>query len=209
MPANYDTIAPVYDFISRMVFGKAILNAQVSLLKCLPVGDCRLLIVGGGTGWILEELAKQRPNGVTVDFVEASNEMIQLSRKRNCGENSVNFIHCPIEDFKAPYLYQAILTPFVLDNFEEQKAKQVFTQLDKLLAEGGTWLYSDFVYDKTNSPYWQKGLLKLMYFFFRVTTKIETNRLANIDTYFEKGYNKEMEARYYFDFIKAIAYTKQ
>ena len=209
MPANYDTIAPVYDFISRMVFGKAIVNAQVSLLKCLPVGDYRLLVVGGGTGWILEELAKQRPSGLTVDFVEASGEMINLARKRNCGGNSVNFIHCPIEDFEAPFLYQAILTPFVLDNFEEQKAKQVFTQLDKLLAKEGVWLYADFVYDKSNSPVWQKGLLKLMYFFFRVTAKIEVNRLVNIDTYFEKGYSKKMEARFYSDFIKAIAYTKQ
>ncbi len=208
MPANYDTIAPVYDFISRMVFGNAIVNAQVSLLKCLPVGDYRLLIVGGGTGWILEDLAKQRPNGVTVDFVEASNEMIQLARKRNCGGNSVNFIHCPIENFKTPFSYQAILTPFVLDNFEEEKAKQVFNQLDKLLAKDGVWLYADFVYDKTNSPMWQKGLLKLMYFFFRLTTKIEANRLVNIDTYFEKGYSKKMEARFYFDFIKAIAYRK-
>ena len=209
MSANYDTIAPVYDFISRMVFGKAIVNAQVGLLKCLPVGDYRVLSVGGGTGWILEELAKQRASGLTVDFVEASNEMIQLSKKRNCGGNSVNFIHCAIEDFKAPFLYQAVLTPFVLDNFEEEKAKQVFTQLDKVLAKDGLWLYADFVYDKTNSPAWQKGLLKLMYFFFRVTTKIETNRLVNIDTYFKKGYSKKMEARFYFDFITAIAYAKQ
>ena len=121
----------------------------------------------------------------------------------------MNFIHCPIEDFKTPFLYQGILTPFVLDNFEEEKAKQVFTQLDKLLVNRGMWLYADFVYDKTNSPAWQKGLLKLMYFFFRVTTKIEANILVNIDTYFEKGYSKKMEARFYFDFIKAIAYTKQ
>jgi ubiquinone/menaquinone biosynthesis C-methylase UbiE len=208
MPANYDKIARIYDLLSGMVFGKAITKAQAHLLQCLPTGDYRLLIVGGGTGWILEELSRLRPEGITIDYVEASGEMIALSRKRSYGKNAVNFFHAPIEDFSSDQMYQVIITPFVLDNFEESKLKIIFSRLDNLLEEEGTWLYADFVYSKTASPLWQKLLLKIMYFFFRITTKIETKKLVDVEKYFEKGYRKKMGARFYFDFIKAVAYKK-
>ena len=208
MPANYDKIATVYDLLSRIVFGKSIVNAQVSLLKCLPAGEYRLLIVGGGTGWILEELAKQRPQGLTIDYVEASAKMIELSKNRGCATNTVNFICLPIESFESGHLYNVIITPFVLDNFDEQKLEQVFYKLDALVADGGTWLYADFVYSKETSPGWQKLLLKIMYFFFRISTKIETGELVATEKLFEKSYRKKMEAGFYFNFIKAIAYKK-
>jgi ubiquinone/menaquinone biosynthesis C-methylase UbiE len=208
MPANYDKIARVYDLLSRMVFGGAIASAQVRLLEGLPTGDCRLLIVGGGTGWILEELGRLRPEGIAIDYIEASGEMIALSKKRNCGKNTINFVHTAIENFEAGYLYRVIVTPFVLDNFKEPKLKMIFDQLDNLLEEEGTWLYADFVYGKTASPFWQKILLKIMYFFFRLTAKIEANELLDVEKYFAKGYQKKMEAKFYFDFIKAVVYEK-
>ena len=98
MPANYNKIAPVYDLLSRLVFGGAIVNAQRLLLPGLPRGQYRVLIVGGGTGWILDELGKQRPQGITVDYVEVSEKMISISKKRNWGANTVNFFCVPIEN---------------------------------------------------------------------------------------------------------------
>ena len=81
MPANYNKIAPVYDMLSRLVFGKAIVNAQRRLLPGLPRGEYRLLIVGGGTGWILDELGKQKPQGITIDYVEPRLCLIILRSK--------------------------------------------------------------------------------------------------------------------------------
>jgi ubiquinone/menaquinone biosynthesis C-methylase UbiE len=54
---NYDRIARIYDKLSRMVFGKSIVRAQQSILPFITT-PARMLIVGGGTGWILEEIAR-------------------------------------------------------------------------------------------------------------------------------------------------------
>jgi hypothetical protein len=52
MPANYNNSAWFYDRLSRMVYGRALINAQVYLLQYVPAG-ASVLIAGGGTGWIL------------------------------------------------------------------------------------------------------------------------------------------------------------
>jgi ubiquinone/menaquinone biosynthesis C-methylase UbiE len=208
MPANYDKIAKIYDALSRIVFGKNIVKAQVCLLKYVATGS-RVLIVGGGTGWILEELAKQHPSGLVIDYVENSVQMIALSRNRNCGSNVVNYINLPIEDFKSTGLYDAILTPFVFDNFTHEKAGIMFEHLNVMLKKQGTWLYADFVHNENEGRLWQKLLLKTMYLFFNITTGIETHELADVDGYFSKDYEKIFERGFYFKFIKSIAYRKR
>ena len=209
MPANYDKIAPFYDLLSGLVFGKAIREAQRRLLYSLPPGDVRLLIAGGGTGWIMEEITKVRNSGLEIDYVDSSAKMISISMKRNHGDNVVNFIHSPIEGFKNEQLYDAILTPFFFDNFGERKGSIIFEHLDSMLSDTGTWLFADFCDDKRTASRWQKMLLRLMYFFFRVTTQIETDELIDTERYFTPGYRKKMEARYYFNFIQVIVYTRK
>ncbi len=80
MPTNYNKIAKYYDLISRLVYGKAIIKAQVSLLKFIPANSS-VLIIGGGTGWVLEELAKIHQEGLTIIYVENSSKMIALAQK--------------------------------------------------------------------------------------------------------------------------------
>jgi ubiquinone/menaquinone biosynthesis C-methylase UbiE len=110
MPANYDNIARVYDLLSRVIFGRHIEQAQVCMLEYVPSGSS-ILIVGGGTGWILEKLSDQYPHGLQIDYVEISAEMIVLSEKRNHKENVVNFINKPIEEFISDKSYDVIITP--------------------------------------------------------------------------------------------------
>ena len=209
MPANYDKIAKVYDFISRIIFQNALVDAQVWLLKYVPANS-RILIVGGGTGWILEKFAAVHSNGLTIDYVESSAQMIALSQKRNYQENKINFINQAVENYSTNEKYDIILTPFLFDNFTATKIQIIFTQLDGLLKPGATWLYADFVYDKEKGRLWQKALLKLMYFFFRITSKIETQELVSMDTFFNAaGYNKMDATAHFFNFIKSIVYRKR
>ncbi|HEX5025490.1 MAG TPA: class I SAM-dependent methyltransferase [Agriterribacter sp.] len=207
MAANYDTIAGTYDFISRIVFGKALVESQVCLLPYVP-DKGRLLIVGGGTGWILEALAKTHQQELRIDYVESSAKMIARSQKRNCGTHRVNFIHTPVEHYNAKEKYDTILTAFFFDNFQATTIRDIFTRLDLLCNHQGIWLYVDFVYDKRKSPLWQKSLLKLMYFFFRVTSRIETKELLNMDFCFSGSYAKTVELSHYSGFIKSIVYKK-
>jgi len=208
VPANYDKIARFYDVLSRIIFGKNIVQAQVCLLQYVPANSS-ILIIGGGTGWILEELVKIHATGLMIDYVENAVQMMALSKNRNCAGNVVNYINLPVEDFKAKGKYDVIITPFILDNFTQKKAEIIFNQLHVMLKKQGIWLYADFVYSKTEGRLWQKILLKTMYLFFSITTGIETLELADVSGYFKQDYELFFERRFYFKFIKAIAYQKR
>lgn len=208
MPTDYDNIARIYDLLARMVYGGAIVDAQECMLPYIHPHSS-ILIVGGGTGWILESLSDRCPDGLDIDYVESSAEMIRLSEKRGYKGSKVGFIHQPIEDFTIEKQYDVIITPFIFDNFPSDKIALVFAKLDQSLKEKGTWLYADFVYEPLHSPFWQKVLLRVMYLFFRITTGIEAQGLVSVNNYFAANYTIGFEAFHYFKFIKSVAYLKK
>jgi spermidine synthase len=69
MAANFNNSAWFYDGLSRLVYGNALVEAQVYLLQFIRPNS-KILIAGGGTGWILEELAKLHPEGLKIAYVE-------------------------------------------------------------------------------------------------------------------------------------------
>ena len=207
MSANYDTIASNYDWLSRLIFGKALINAQLHLLAYIQ-DDSHVLIVGGGTGWILEELVFLEKKGLNIDYVESSAEMMILSKKRKCGPNQVQFIQMPIESYVSNSSYDVIITPFLFDNFTMEKIGHVFFLLNDMLVNKGLWLYADFVYMSSASPFWQKILLKSMYLFFRITAKIETNKLVDMSPFFKCGFGIMSEKSFYAKFVKSIVFQK-
>ena len=77
MAANYNNAAWFYDSLSRVVYGKALIDAQVYLLQYIQPNST-ILIVGGGTGWILEEVARIHPTGLQITYVEAYAQMMAL-----------------------------------------------------------------------------------------------------------------------------------
>ncbi|MES1218101.1 MAG: methyltransferase domain-containing protein, partial [Bacteroidota bacterium] len=98
MPDNYDKIAKYYDQLSRVVFGRTLIQAQKALLKFITPGT-NILIIGGGTGIILEEISKIYSSDLTITYVEISRNMIEIAEKRNWKQNEVYFIHQPVEEF--------------------------------------------------------------------------------------------------------------
>lgn len=207
MATNYDKIAKIYDLLSRIVFGRQIVKAQVCLVKYIRP-QSTILIVGGGTGWILEELAKQFSTGLIIDYVESSAQMTALSEKRNYKDNTVNFLNLPVENFVYTHSYDVIITPFVFDNFKPDKASVVFDKLNSILKSKGLWLYADFVYSENEGALWQKLLLKIMYLFFRITTSIEAGDIENMDPFFDNKYQKVFEGWFYTRFIRSDVYQK-
>ena len=207
MSINYDKIANNYDWISRIVFGKALINAQLYLLNYIE-NDCDVLIVGGGTGWILEALSTMKKGGLHIDYVESSAKMMELSQKRTYSPNQVQFINMPIEKYVTSKRYDVIITPFLFDNFTIEKISLVFSLLNQMLIRNGLWLYADFTYIKSTSPFWQKILLKSMYLFFRLTANIETDKLVDMSPFFGPTFQQVSEKVFYQKFIKAIVFKK-
>ena len=207
MVNHYDKIAKYYDFLSRLVFFKSQVNAQINQLKYIPKNSS-ILIVGGGTGWILEEIAKIHPSGLYIVYVEASAKMIALSKQKNSGSNTIEFFPLSIEDFSIQSTFDILLTPFLFDNFTVEDAKFAFSKLDGLLKNKGLWFYTDFNV-QGKSSWWKLILIKLMYQFFTLFKIIDTQNLVNMAPYFEEhNYTVIDDKLYYGTFIESIFYQK-
>ena len=207
MNPDFNIVARPYDFISRLVFGNSLVEAQVSSLHVIRP-DSHILIVGGGTGWILEEITKIHSSRLKISYVENSSAMIDLSKKRNWQQNTVAFFHQPIQDFHIDKPFDVIITPFFFDLFKQDEIGLMFSGLDKKLNKDGLWLYTDFIPEKYQIHVWQKILLKTMYFFFGITSKVEARELIDMDLYFTKVYTKISENWFYGRFVRAVVFQK-
>jgi ubiquinone/menaquinone biosynthesis C-methylase UbiE len=203
MPANYNNSAWFYDRLSRMVYGRALINAQVYLLQYVPA-NAGILIAGGGTGWILEELTKIHPSGLQITYVEIAADMMALSKKRNVGSNKVVFINDDVENVNPDTKFDVVITPFLFDNFMEETTQKVFNHLHCLLKSNGLWLNADF---QLTGKWWQNILLKSMFLFFKMLCNIEASKLPDMDRQFEvHGYKVIYEKTFYGDFIISKVY---
>lgn len=205
---NYDRIANYYDVLSRMVFFRSQVKAQQEQLHYIPANS-RVLIVGGGTGWILDDICSLHEKGLHITYVEISGKMLALSEKRKTGANTVEFVHSGIEEFVGGANYDVIITAFLFDNFREKRVGQVFEQLDAYLGPAGLWLFTDFFTEVKSRWRWQTFLLKTMYLFFRYISNVEAKKLSSTRQYFaEKDYRILQERFYYGRFIKSTVYQK-
>jgi ubiquinone/menaquinone biosynthesis C-methylase UbiE len=206
MQGNYDPVAGFYDALSGAVFANRIFHAQLFLLHAIPP-EARVLIVGGGTGWILEEIARRQGAGLSITYVEISAGMLALSKRRYAGTNAVDFIHGPIQEIQLENFYDIIITPFLFDNFSDETLKWVFDKLDHHLHKGGYWLFSDFQLQKNKLS--QKLLIKIMYLFFRITCKVEASRLPDAGRlFYQYGYTNISQKTFFKGFICSVIYQK-
>ncbi|WP_332369451.1 class I SAM-dependent methyltransferase [Spirosoma telluris] len=77
---NFDWIAPVYDTLAFIVFGHRLKQAQVVFLNRIPP-TASVLIVGGGSGWLLEQILRKREPKQVV-YLETSAQMLALASQR-------------------------------------------------------------------------------------------------------------------------------
>lgn len=205
---NYNNIAGYYDRLAKLVFGNSQVNAQKDQLKYLPsVG--RILIVGGGTGWILEEISQLRSSGLILDYVEVSSKMIDIAQKREVGKNVVNFFNKSIQDFKPAAQYNVVITSFLFDNFEEKQCEAIFLIIHSYLEEGGNWLFCDFDVERDQYVNWKNILMRMMYLFFKIVADVKPSQLTDVKPLF-KFYTYEIlfQKWYYKKFIYAAVYRK-
>ena len=202
---NYDNIAFFYDRLAGAVYGKSLIAAQQYLVKYIPA-NANVLIIGGGTGWILEEIANVHSSGLYITYIDASAKMIALAQKRDVGENRIKFIARPIQALEKGTVYDVILTPFFFDNFTNQNLKKIFSSVHSCTSPKGIWLYCDF---QNTDIFWQKKILKIMYLFFKVSCGIEADRLPDADACFsEYGYRSKEQKLFMSGFVKSVVYER-
>lgn len=202
---TFDNIAWIYDSLAWVVFRGNIRKAQLHFLSSIKP-DSKVLVIGGGTGWLLDEL-----DGfgklMIIDYVEASGKMLELSKSKQPFENiEVNFIHGTHEKIAVNSSYDVVITNFFLDVFKADSLHLVMDKLDSHLKNDGQWIMTDFV---NTEKFWQKLLIRLMYTFFRISSNLEGSKLLDFDLYFKKkGLNLIEQKNSFYGMIVSRIYGK-
>lgn len=199
---SFNSVASFYDALAHVVFAGNIKRAQLFFLKAIPHGSS-VLVIGGGTGWIVKEIFRRVPQ-VTILFVEGSSRMIDLTRERlDIHElKRVTFIHAT----EAPVVEKVdvVITNFLLDLFTEERLSSYIKELQHIMKPTTRWLVTDFV---NEGKLWQRFLLWVMYSFFRQTGAIENDRLPDWEQNIRSaGYNQSEARQYFCGFIKTTVY---
>ena len=180
--AGFDRVAAFYDPLSRLVYGQALLRAQQHALAAgLPPGAPHLLVVGGGTGTVLLEILRLRPQ-TTIVYLEASPLMLSkartlLHRQHPTAVQQVEFRLGTEKALTGQQVFDGLVTFFFLDLFDPRRLRQVITQLHAVRRPAAPWLLADFAPPQT---WWQRGLLSIMYRFFCFTTGISGREMPPI-----------------------------
>jgi ubiquinone/menaquinone biosynthesis C-methylase UbiE len=204
----YRSIAPVYGLISRLVFGKALLSARRIHLHLIKP-EHRVLILGGGTGEVLEVILGNNPDQ-EVTYWESSGKMMSLSRRRNeiYDSATVTWIEEPYPSERSSGNYDVVITNFFLDLFDDQELKTVGERIYKDLNEEGLWIFTDFR-SEPGRDNWQSSFIRLMYLFFRITTGLKTQKLADFHGFFESRNLETIQHKEFFNgMIESVAMRK-
>ena len=194
-----------YDALAALVFGPALRNTQRAALAGLPAGAPHLLVLGGGTGWVLTEVLRRRP-AATVLYLEASPRMLARARARLSPDQlaRVEFRHGTQAAIAAGEAFDAVLTFFVLDCIATPDLPAALDRLHAALRVDGRWLLADF---RPARGGWRRLLLASMFWFFRLTTQLRARELSDLSAALAaRGLRGEIKARFYGGATEAVVF---
>ena len=172
---NCDPIAHWYRWLEYAGFGRALERRRNAFLA--DIADARrALVMGEGDGRFLEKLVPLlfRNPGAAIDYVDVSARMLELARAR--AGDCVRYVLGDALAIPLPeHEYDLIVTHFFLDCFDESDQAALIERVAHAARGNARWLISEF----RQPAAWARGVVGLLYLFFRVTTGLATNRLAD------------------------------
>jgi len=172
MKNDFDRVAVVYDLLAHLVFGNKLDRAQQVFLNELAMHN-KVLIVGGGTGKILEWLPEEL--AVQVDYLELSEKMLSKAKRRKSRASLTRFIQGNILEHHGAY--DVIIANFFLDCFAEETLHQVLSKVSGVMIKKGKLIVTDFCPVNEKAPRFLNGL---MHRFFKLTANLEADHLKDI-----------------------------
>lgn len=188
-------MAPVYDSLAGLMFGKTLYEASVHFLAEIPAGSS-VLVLGGGTGKILSKLNKYE-----VVFVEKSFKMLKKAQQRKETKHVV-FVHADFLEWQSHQQFDAVICPFFLDVFSEDNLNLILGKIRLLLTSKGQLMITDFYLSGLRS---HRILLKIMHVFFRIFSSLESKKLKPIRKHvLQSGYQISEEKTWREGFIFSL-----
>lgn len=208
--SGFNRVASFYDALARLVYGQALQEAQLALLPSVP-DQARVLVIGGGTGWLLEQLLH---TGKRLDmlYLDAAPAMLQRARQKyEKYEQSKKGHHCQVsfrlgneQALQPSEQFDVIITPFLLDLFPPPRLQQLMRRLSAALVPDGEWLVADFWPVQQPPPWWQRVLITGMYTFFGWVSGVKASRLPDYASHFASlGFKEKYSQAFYGGMVQA------
>ena len=182
---GYDRLAKIYRGLEICLFGNALLRARLALLEQLPrVG--RALVLGDGTGRLLEELCITQPD-CRITSVDQSRQMLNQQRRRveRIGAiDRVDLIQADVRSYDVPENhFDLVVAAFFLDCFSDDELAENVPRFVAGLRDDGTFYFVDFVWPSSTWRRRQATAYQwLMHRFFRWQTGLPNRRLVDLET---------------------------
>jgi cyclopropane fatty-acyl-phospholipid synthase-like methyltransferase len=195
-PLKYDNIALWYDSLSKLIFLGSQQRIQRKLITSLKDGD-RMLLIGGGSGWILEDINRLYRQNIEITYIEQSGKMLEMTKKRHFNPLAVNMIQANIFEYSLLGEYNIIFTPFIFDHFNLQESQILFDKLDFHLTKGGLWLHTDFTYESRHGKWWKQTVYVRYLPLFQMGYRIKKQNLDQYGAYFFQKENYQCTYKKY------------
>lgn len=162
----------------------------------------KVLVLGGGTGELLEELSRLNIP-LEVEYVELSLNMLHKSEKRSVGDQlNINFIHQSFLEFTPSEKYDVIIANFFLDVFDENDLRIAIDKIQGLVKEEGKLIVTDF--QKESISMYHQIVLWLMHRFFGMFSKLPNKTVLPIKRRLVEGGFVIVEAK---EFLSGFVFS--
>ena len=179
-PADYGPIARYYDLLGGLAFAGGLRRAQRATLRAgLPAAPApRVLVLGGGAGWVLGAIWQQCPQAQVL-YLEVAEAMMHRTRARLQRTPpppgaAVELRQGSEAALRAGEHFDVIITFFVLDCFSAAELPGALARLQAARQPGAAWLVADF---RPARRGWRRWLLAAMYRFFAVAVGLRVQQL--------------------------------
>jgi ubiquinone/menaquinone biosynthesis C-methylase UbiE len=181
---NVDRIAPLYEPVEHLCFGRALERRRNAFLDELK--DARRAIsCGEGDGRFMKALLESNFRG-EVTAVDASWRMTQIGNRRVQRMNPeyrtrAEYVCADIAAFAPPESYDLIATHFFLDCFSTEAAASIIERVARWATpHGARWIISEFTQPLNPvGRLWSGAIIRSLYAGFRLTTGLRTTHLPD------------------------------
>lgn len=205
---GFDRLAWIYDSVVQLIFGQTFEQLQAEAFATLPACE-HTLIVGGGSGKIVRQCFD---HGISerYTYAELSEQMIGRTKRRLSAQELQNVTFTQDKD-AGIHKYDLIILPFILDCYDPVSISTWLNAFQQRLNDGTRIVLIDFNME-AGTPYqpkwWKAAFIRLLYAFFRSTTRIPAKELAPFQRIFQDaGFRKESEIYAHGGWIQAVVWT--
>jgi ubiquinone/menaquinone biosynthesis C-methylase UbiE len=205
---GFDLLAPIYDFVVFLVFGKTFSHLQHEVLENLP-SENRCLIIGGGSGEILS-IAESKNLSQQYYYADLSTKMLNKAKLR-MASNTKTFIEYDTDWKKWQSVeFDYIILPFVLDCYAAELVDTMIADLKSCLSSKGKVILFDFNQEEDfgYEPNKLKDqFIRLLYWFFSKTAGLKVKTLPHFNMLFEKqGFQTEIRSQRLKGWVQGVVF---